>query len=66
MKRATLATIFGASLLLLGGCAYETTDYGPYGYETHSYGYDAGRCGLSGDCSQGFYDSAGWWHDRVY
>ena len=65
MKRPALSIAIGAVLLLLGGCTYETADYGPYGYDSYGY-YDPARCGLSGDCSQGFYDSAGWWHDRVY
>jgi hypothetical protein len=63
MKRPTLALIFGLALLALGGCTYETSDYGPYGYQS-SYG--VGNCGLSGDCARSFYDSAGWWHDRYW
>ena len=61
MKRPAMAILFGLTLLTLGACSYETADYGPYGY---SAGYSVGNCGLSGDCSRGFYDSAGWWHDR--
>jgi hypothetical protein len=63
MKRPTLAMIFGLALLALGGCAYETADYSPYGYQSSA---SIGQCGLSGDCSRGFYDSAGWWHDRYW
>jgi hypothetical protein len=66
MKRPALAMMFGVSLLALGGCSYESADYGPYGYEARTYSADPGRCGLSGDCSRGFYDSAGWWHDRYW